>query len=213
MTSQQTPVPGPPYGPPPAGYGYPPPAPPAKKRRWPWVVGGIVVVGVLGCVGVFAFVISGTTAAVKGIDDNQKGRNAAVGAMGKPAKDGKFEFTVTGMECGVDRVGSSPVGEKAQGQFCLVDVKVKNIAKSADTFADSSQKGYDASGTEYSVDTGAGIYANQDYSTFLEQINPGNTVRGKLVFDIPVHAKLGSVVLHESMFTAGVKVSVSPDAP
>jgi hypothetical protein len=36
--------------------------------------------------------------------------------------------------------------------------------------------------------------------------NPGNTVRGKLVFDVPDGAKLTSVVLHESMFTAGVRV-------
>jgi Domain of unknown function (DUF4352) len=198
-------VPGQPLSPP-AGYGYPPAAEPRKKRRWPWIVGGLVLLSVLGCVGFFTLIVGGTTAAVKGLDDNQKGKNAATGAMNKPTKDGKFEFTVTGMKCGLDKVGSDLVGQPAQGQFCLVDVRVKNIATSAEIFNDSSQKGYDAAGTEYSVDSGAGVYANKEYSTFLEQINPGNTVRGKLAFDVPADAKLTSVVLHESMFTEGVKV-------
>jgi hypothetical protein len=45
-----------------------------------------------------------------------------------------------------------------------------------------------------------------DPLTFLEDINPGNTVKGKLVFDVPQGTKLASVVLHESMYTAGVKI-------
>lgn len=80
------------------------------------------------------------------------------------------------------------------------------MGTSAEIFADSSPKAYDAKGAEYSVDSGAAIYANKDSSTFLEQINPGNAVKGKLVFDVPRGAKLTSVVLHESMLSAGVKI-------
>jgi hypothetical protein len=197
--------------PPPYQPVYPPAAPPSKRRRWPWIVGGLALLSVLGCVGFFTLIVGGTTAAVTNLDDNQKGKNATVGALNKPAKDGKFQFTVTGMKCGLDQVGSDLVGQRAQGQFCLVDVRVKNIATSAEIFNDSSQKGYDAVGTEYSVDSTAGVYANKEYSTFLEQINPGNTVRGKLAFDVPADAKLAAVVLHESMFTEGVKVPLKGD--
>jgi hypothetical protein len=201
-----SPAPGQPYSAPPAGYGYPPAQPPAKRKKWPWIVGGILLVCVLGCVGLFTLVLGGTAKVASDLDDNQKGNNAVAGQMNKASVDGKFQFTVTGMQCGVDSVGPDGFGEKAQGEFCLVSVQVKNVGKSAEVFNDFSQKGYEADGTEFSVDSGAGIYVNKDSSTFLESINPGNTVKGKLVFDVPKGAKLASVVLHESEFTAGVKV-------
>ncbi|WP_213013550.1 DUF4352 domain-containing protein, partial [Paractinoplanes toevensis] len=173
---------------------------------WPWIVLGVFAVGALGCAGLFTVVLGGTAKVAGDLDDNQQGRNAVAGQLGKPIVDGKFQFTVTGMRCGLDQVGSEPVSDRAQGEFCLVSITVKNTAGTAETFLDSSQQATDASGNVYSVDSGAGIFANGESSVFLEQINPGNSVKGKLVFDVPVGTKLTSVVLHESMFTAGVKI-------
>ncbi|MGK5682461.1 DUF4352 domain-containing protein [Actinoplanes sp. URMC 104] len=201
----QQPTSGQPYGAPPPGWAGAQP-PPKKKRKWPWIVGGIVLLGVLGCVGLFTLVLGGTAKVAGDLDDNVKGKNAAAGQMGKAATDGKFQFTVTNMACGATSVGPAEYGEKAQGQFCLVDVTVKNVGTSAEVFSDMSQQAYDAKGTEYSVDSGAGTWANKDHSTFLESINPGNAVNGKLVFDVPAGTKLTSIVLHESTFTAGVRV-------
>ncbi|MEU4621006.1 DUF4352 domain-containing protein [Actinoplanes sp. NPDC023801] len=196
----------PPYGPPPHAqqHSYPPPIqqPQKKRKKWPFIVGGIVLAMILGCVGIFVLFVGGASK----VDDNQSGKNAVAGEMNKPATDGKFQFTVTGMKCGVAQVGGQYANEKAQGEFCLIDVTIKNVGTSAETFYDGSQKAYDGANTEYSVDSGAAIYANEDSSTFLEQINPGNSVEGKLVFDVPKGTKLASVVLHESAFTAGVKV-------
>ena len=197
---------GQPYGAPPPGYPVQAPPQPKKRKKWPWIVGGIVLSGILGCIGLFTLVLGGTGAALNELDENTKGENAVAGQMGKPAKDGKFEFTVTGMKCGVAGVGPAHFGQKAQGEFCLLDVTIKNVGESAEVFADVSQNAYDAQGAEYASDSGAATWANKDYSTFLETINPGNTVKGKLVFDVPKGAKLTSVVLHESMFSAGVRV-------
>ena len=177
-----------------------------RRRKWPWIVGGIALAGMAGCIGLFTLVFSGTKAVVDTVVDNDAGKNAVAGVLGKPATDGKFQFVVTGMTCGAGHVGDATFGQPAQGQFCLVDVRVKNVGTSAEIFNDSSQKGYDVKGVEYSVDSGAAVYANKDQSTFLEQINPGNTVKGKLVFDVPRSTKLTQVVLHESAFTAGVRV-------
>lgn len=192
-------------------HGYVPQQAPRKRKKWPWIVGGLLVVMVLGCVGVFALLGAGANQVAKGLeeaDQNQQGKNAVAGKMNTPAKDGKFEFTVTGMKCGVERVGGE-FGQKAQGQFCLVHVQVKNVGTSAELFNDSSQQATDSKGNVYSVDSGAGVFANEDSSTFLEDINPGNTVKGDLVFDVPPDTKLASVVLHESLFTAGIKVPLS----
>ncbi|MEV5766013.1 DUF4352 domain-containing protein [Micromonospora sp. NPDC052213] len=129
--------------------------------------------------------------------------------IGQPARDGKFEFTVKSSKCGVAKVGDSVLGEKAQGQFCLVTINVKNIGKEAQMFDGSSQKAYAADGTEYSSDTGAAIYANKNAETFLNDINPGNQVTGVVVFDIPKNVKLTKLELHDSPFSGGVTVALS----
>ncbi|MFC7531982.1 DUF4352 domain-containing protein [Actinoplanes sp. GCM10030250] len=128
--------------------------------------------------------------------------------IGKAVKDGKFQFTVTKMACGKSSVGSSLLNQKAQGQFCLVTVKVKNIGDEAQMFAGSNQKAFDAKGTEFSNDTGAEIYANGEAQTFLNEINPGNSVTGKLVFDVPKGTKLTKLELHDSIFSGGVEVAL-----
>lgn len=205
MTYQQPtypPAPGHPFNAP----------PPARKRRWPWIVAGILVLGTLGCVGLFTLVLGGTAAvvgeAVTEADDNQKGKNAVAGVLGKPATDGKFEFTVHDMKCGVKQVGGE-FGVKAQGEFCLINVTVKNVADTPESFDSSSQKVYDAAGAEYSADGSAETYVNDEGQTFLESINPGNKIKGTLVFDVPKGSKLTSIVVHESMFTPGIRVPLA----
>jgi uncharacterized protein DUF4352 len=210
-----------PYGPPPPVvpgrpalpylpaqvYSPSPPQPPApRKRRWPRILLGVLVVAAVGCAGLFTVVLGGTAEVAGDLDDNQQGRNAVAGQWGRPIVDGKLQFTVTGLRCGLEQVGSELLSDRAQGEFCLVDVVVKNVASTAQTFLESSQKATDATGNVYSVDSDAGISANGESSVFLEQINPGNSVRGQLVFDVPAGTKLTSVVLHESFYTAGVKI-------
>ncbi|MET7709890.1 DUF4352 domain-containing protein [Micromonospora sp. NPDC005413] len=145
----------------------------------------------------------GSEGAAKGEDKPKTAK------IGQPARDGKFEFTVKSSKCGVAKVGSAPLDQKAQGQFCLVTLNVKNIGKEAQMFDGSSQKAYAADGTEYSADTGAAIYANKNAETFLNDINPGNQVNGVVVFDIPKNVKLTKLELHDSMFSGGVTVALS----
>lgn len=142
----------------------------------------------------------------KGGDDKGKDKAAKVG---DPVRDGKFEFTVQRVKCGVSKVGTDLLGATAQGQFCLVTVKVKNIAKEPQSFSDSYQKAYAADGTEYTSDSEAGIYANKDAATLFNEINPGNGITGVLVYDIPEKAKLAKLELHDSMFSGGVTVQLS----
>ncbi|MEU1244084.1 DUF4352 domain-containing protein [Micromonospora parva] len=153
---------------------------------------------------------SGATDKASSSGGAEAGDKAATTAkIGQPARDGKFEFTVKSSKCGVAKIGSEPLAQKAQGQFCLVTLNVKNIGKEAQMFDGSSQKAYAADGTEYSADSGAAIYANKNADTFLNDINPGNQVTGVVVFDIPKNAKLAKLELHDSMFSGGVDVALS----
>jgi len=77
---------------------------------------------------------------ITGMDENAAGQNAVETGLNQPARDGKFEFTVSKVDCGATRVGSDLLDEKAQGVFCLVDVTVKNIGDEAQLFDGSSQK-------------------------------------------------------------------------
>src|SRR3712207_644199 len=75
----------------------------------------------------------------------------AVG-LNQPAQDGKFEFTVTGVDCSQNTIGQAPVTKTAQGTFCLVSLTVQNIGNEAQLLDASSQKALDAAGKEYSAD-------------------------------------------------------------
>lgn len=138
--------------------------------------------------------------------DEETGKGAKIG---EPARDGKFEFVVQKVKCGVSEVGNDFLGAKAQGQFCLVTVKVTNIGKEPQSFFADNQKGFDADGTEFSTDSEAGLYANKDADAVFTRINPGNSITGIIVFDIPKKAKLARLELHDSAFSGGVTVNLA----
>ncbi|NJC71233.1 DUF4352 domain-containing protein [Planosporangium thailandense] len=153
---------------------------------------------------------STATSGGSGNSGNNGGKTAAKTAkVGEPARDGKFEFTVQQVKCGVPQVGSDLLNKKAQGQFCLVTVQVKNIGTQAQSFSDSSQKAFGADKTQYSADSEAAVYANEHADTLFNQINPGNQVTGVVVFDIPASANLATLELHDSPFSGGVTVQLT----
>ncbi|GAA3111521.1 DUF4352 domain-containing protein [Streptosporangium carneum] len=128
--------------------------------------------------------------------------------IGDTVKDGKFSFKVTKVETGVKRVGGEYVGSDAQGQYVLVHITVKNIGDEAQLFSDSSQKLIDVKNREYDTDSGAAALNLKNSNAFLNTINPGNTVRGILLFDVPTSFKSKAVELHDSPFSDGVEVSL-----
>jgi hypothetical protein len=130
----------------------------------------------------------------------------AVG-IGDPVRDGKFEFTVTEVETGIESVGDDFLGKEAQGQFVFVHVTVENIGDEAQYFDSSNQYLFDTEGREHSADGEAAIYV-ENSDSFLNEINPGNKVEGIVVFDIPADAIPESLRLHDSFLSGGVEVVV-----
>jgi hypothetical protein len=126
-----------------------------------------------------------------------------------PVRDGKFEFVVTSFSCGHKSVGESFVNIKASGQFCIVNLTVKNIGDEGQTFADSFQKALGPDDKVYRAHTGAGVVANEGADAVWHTINPGNSIKGKIVFDIPKKAKITSLELHDSPLSRGVTVALT----
>lgn len=126
--------------------------------------------------------------------------------LGKPLRDGKFEFTVRSVKCGIAVVGDNPyLQEKAQGQFCAVQLSVENIGDEPQSMFADNQYAFDGKSRKFSANSMASM-ADESSQVLWEEINPGNSVKGTVYFDVPQGAKLTSLELHDSMFSGGVTV-------
>jgi hypothetical protein len=143
---------------------------------------------------------SGGDGLAAGVPEKEAGLN-------QPVRDGKFEFTVTKVDCTKRTIGSNQFSRAtASGIFCVVTAKVENIGNEAQYFDDSSQFLFDQQDRKHSVDNEA--WAGLETNAFLEEINPGNTVTGTLVFDVPKGTKPSKLELHDSPFSGGVEVQL-----
>lgn len=127
--------------------------------------------------------------------------------IGDPVRDGKFEFTVTKVETGVAEVGDEYLGKKAQGQFVLVHLTVENIGGESQIFFGDNVTASDAKEREFSADSEAAIYLD-DSNSFINEINPGNSAAGIVVFDVPKDTVLSALELHDAAFSGGVTVEI-----
>jgi hypothetical protein len=183
---------------------------------------GLAIAGlVLGYAGVGSALLVGVLTLGTGEDTTtSQGRSAKTGdgagtpsaqraqesGIGTPIRDGKFEFTVTKTST-ASQVGNSFSNKKAQGEYVLVNVKVKNTGDQAQTFSGADQKLTDRAGHTFSADDEAAIYL-EDSKSLYEEINPGNQVNGVVLFDVPRATKPAAIELHDSAFSNGVKVSL-----
>ncbi|QBI53399.1 DUF4352 domain-containing protein [Streptomonospora litoralis] len=182
-----------------------PPPPPQKKSRG-------LLWGCLGCGGLMVLVLiiggivvassgggapSDRPAAEAGGSGGDSGGEAEAG-IGEPVESGAFRFTVTDVETGVTELSdeSGLMTETPQGQYVIVHVTVENIGDQAGTFDASQQTLLDAEGKEYSADSAAEMLTG-DQDAFLNQINPGNTVEGRLPFDVPTDVEPAKIELRD----------------
>lgn len=164
----------------------------------------IIVIGVIASASG-----SKSSTSSKTSSSSQSDSKAKVAKIGEAANDGKFEFIIQSVQCGKASVGASQYLTKtAQGQYCLLNVSVKNIGDQAQSLLSSNQYLFNASGQKYSADDTATIYNAPSGASWYNDINPGNSVSGAIVFDIPKDQTPVSAELHDSAFSNGVKVNL-----
>jgi hypothetical protein len=215
--------PPPPYQPqggyPPPGY---PPQQPPRRKSWPRrhkiltallsIVALIIIISVASAAGSGGNSGGSSTGTTPGGSGQQAAAPAAPAAagphIGQAAADGKFSFTVTVLGR-AHRVGDQYLGATAQGHYVVLDITVRNIGTEAQTFDDSAQYVYDSAGRKFSADSQADIYGNKaGNAPFLQSINPGNSVTGRLYFDLPKGDHAVKAELHDSVFSGGVTVAL-----
>lgn len=196
------------------------PQQPAKQKNWflrHKVLTAILVLAVLGIIGAAgnsnnAPTNSANTGTSKSAT-NSPSSTVSTPQIGQPADDGKLEFTINSSQCGVSQIeqpdDTSEVST-AGAPYCVLNLSVKNISNVGQTFDDSSQYLYDASGKQYSEDSSATIDANPVSSQFMEYptVNPGVTLTGVVAFDIPSGTTPTYAMLHDSVASNGVKVNL-----
>ena len=193
---------------------------PIYKRTWFLVLAGLIVLGGVANAGDSDGGGETSTAndqsaaqapAVEGGTDDVAPEPAtpepAEFGIGQPAADGKFSFVVNGFDCSTTEVGNEHFGTKAQGQFCIVDVTVSNVGDEPQSFFGDNAKLLNAQGQEFGADGEAAMYL-EDSSSLYEEINPGNTLQSKVVFDVPAGMVPTAIELHDSAFSGGVTVSL-----
>lgn len=160
-----------------------------------------IVLGALGAV-VVLFVVFVALASKdgggEGIDILDR-----TGAMNQPIGDGKFSFTVTGVDQ-LDAIGMS----KPRGRFVIVDVTVKNTSNGEETFQVNDQMLIGSNGAEYRADWVAATVIN-DENALLLNLGPGFSANYRLPFDLPLEVKPDKVELHDSALSGGAKVQLS----
>jgi hypothetical protein len=205
-----------PYGQPPYGLPQGPEKKPLWKKTWFRVVAGLFLIGIIGSAlgggnKAGETGATGTPDAPAAADSAAPAKEAAAKpatpGIGQPAADGDFSFVVSGVNCTLTQIGSQYLNKKAQGQFCVVDVAVTNIGDSAGHFFGDNAKLRNAQGQQFSADSEAAIYLENSDSLY-EEINPGNTLNSKVVFDVPAGTVPASIELHDSAFSGGVTVNL-----
>lgn len=188
----------------------PPPPRPKKSHGCLYAfLGGVGVIVVL--IVVMVAVVAGSSGGVGGggqeaaaQPDGATSGKKAVG-IGDHVKDGKFTFTITKMRKGLSTYGDDEITqEHAQGQFVILTVTVTNHGDEAQLFDATDQHLFDGKNRKYNAESG--MFTEND--VFLNEINPGNTVKGKIAFDMPRHRAPTRIELHDSPFSDGVTVNL-----
>jgi hypothetical protein len=151
-------------------------------------------------------VIAGGNTLAPGVSATASGP-AAPGTPGIGAKvrDGKFQFTITGITNAKTVGDPSGLNQTAQGEYTILHVTVTNIGSVSQVLDDSAQYVYDSRGRQYTADSTADLYISGN-DVFFTTINPGNTVHGEIAFDLPPGDSAVKAVLHDSAFSGGVTV-------
>src|SRR5215203_818770 len=184
-------VPVPPPQPPPTTTAPPPPSRESTVWRGTKLAFGgcvvlpvLLVIGFVGCLALFAG-SGGEGGSGSGESRERKAQQAAVD-IGQPVHVGEVTWTVTNARqvSEIREKGFGQFGETKRGNFVIVDFNFTNNSSEAVTLDSASVALMDSSGnkSEADPDTFGYIPANKDI--FLENVNPGVTRPGEVMFTV-----------------------------
>ena len=136
--------------------------------------------------------------------------DAEFARVGEEARDGQFAFVVDDFECVGDTIEAENEfldDAEAQGQFCLLTITVENIGDSEQSLFASNQYLYDEQERRFSASNDFEVMMALE-TPIYDSINPGNSMTGTIVFDVPEDAEIEFAELHDSALSGGVLVDL-----
>lgn len=169
--------------------------------------GALSILGVLGMVAVGCLAVlgsSGSDTADSSVEGNEAAQDsggseaAPAATLGEPVDVGEVEWVVTNARR-VTQLQSS-FDEPKQGNFVVLDFTFTNTGSEALTLDSESLVLKDAANRTFEADPETFGYIEPDKDVFLEQVNPGVTREGEVIFTIPedvaqLQAELGDAEL------------------
>ncbi len=139
---------------------------------------------------------------------DHKHKKAAVPLhIGQVAKDGGLAFTVTGVQCGVKRVGApNATGEAAPAGDSVPATSVQAI-RGTHIFSASEQRAVDSRGNQIRADDSAAIYIPNNTKAEYMWVQPGTSITAVVPFLLADSGKITKFILHDSLFGGGVTVN------
>lgn len=128
--------------------------------------------------------------------DEEDGAEIVAG-IGDTVQSGDFEITVNSVGEPTATIGGEFTEETAQGEYIPVNLSLTNTGSDAAYVMDSDIE-LKAGETTYSSSTDA-LFALEDAFVF-EEVNPGNTLTGTLVFDVPAGTPVDELVFSGGIF-------------
>lgn len=147
-------------------------------------------------------------------EQESKQSKMPVKAIGQPAEDAGFRFVVNSLKCGEKRIsyndGLIEHVADAQGQFCRLNITVTNSGNTANSIRAYNQHVLNAQGQKYDHDAGATGRAAQYIlgHPFDDDINPGNSITGDIVFDVPADVMPTMAELHGDSDSLGARINL-----
>ncbi|WP_235826099.1 protein kinase domain-containing protein [Candidatus Frankia alpina] len=133
------------------------------------------------------------------------GAPSPTAGFGVPVTDGSLEFVVAGVDCSKTQIGDGILALRAAGRFCQAQVTVRNTGDTAKALDNSSELLWDDHGDRHEANFLARLKLDEN---LWDSIDPGETKRGTLVFDVPRDAQPRELEIHESSQSAGARIPI-----
>lgn len=127
--------------------------------------------------------------------------------VGDVVNNDGFDITVTSVESGLSSIQGKYGSRDASGQYVVVHISATNVDNEAHTFRAGAHVLVDEQNRQHS-DSDDTIYMGDDAIVY-EDVNPGMTLEGYLLYDIPADATPDAILLGSSNIFGGDTVTVS----
>jgi hypothetical protein len=133
--------------------------------------------------------------------------------IGQTVSDAGFNFLVNSIKCGETRISTGGLVyyySDAQGQYCRLNITVTNTGNTTNSIGVGSQYVFNAQGQRYEYASDATAAAAGAYvgSPLNDDINPGNSITGDIVYDVPAGVTPTTAELHGDYGSLGVRVNL-----